>query len=67
MHSGKFNVCTRDVREGIHVLNELPVNVSTFDINYLKELSVNGLNELSINVRPCDVLGLNKIPVDGMN
>ena len=74
-HGGNLNVHTRDVKEGIHLLNEMPINIHPPYIHGLNELSANGLNELSanfmnelyINVFPCDVRGLNELSFNGLN
>ena len=49
LHSVQFNVCTHEVREGLHDINELSVNVHPCDIYGLNEHSDNDLNELSVN------------------
>ena len=78
LHVGKFNLRTRDIREGIHRLpgmNLLSVlacscdihNLNEMSANSLYDLSVNGLNILSINVHPFDVSGLHELSVNGLN
>ena len=74
-HSGKFNVRTRDVREGLHGLpglNVMSVLISSCDIDGLHDLSTNGLDDMYANGMnvisitpppPCDASGLNELSV----
>ena len=67
LHGGNFNVRNRDVREGLHGMNELSIIVCTCEIHDLNELSVNGLNELLTNVHPHGISGMNELSVNGMD
>ena len=69
LHGGQFNVCTRDIRYGIHELagmNVLSVlfcscgvqNNNDLYVNGLYDLLYNGLNVLTIKVCPHDVCGM---------
>ena len=62
IHGGQFNIHTSDVREwlnGLHGIDELPINFHSHEIH--------SLNELYVNVLPCDVHSLNEMSAIGMN
>ena len=49
LHSGQFNVCTRDVRERLHRIpgiNDLSIIILPCDVHGMNKLYANDLNEM---------------------